>query len=255
MQVPSTEEEWQKISSEFETKWQFPHIIGALDGKHVSIQAPPNEGSYYFNYKGFHSIVLLALVDANYNFIYIDCGGNGRISDGGIYKNSSLYKAMNGNTNALKIPARKPLPGRKQNVSYCIIGDDAFALNHNLMKPYPRSANLSAKQKIFNYRLCRARRVVENAFGILCSRFRIFTRPMDTNLKTVETIIICCCALHNFLRPELFVNSENKTMSDLLPNIRREGTNFSSNLARQTREEFADYFVNEGDIHFQWMRI
>lgn len=193
-------------------------------------------------------------MDANYKFIYIDCGGNGRISDGGIYKNSSLYTAINVN-NTLNIPAPKPLTNRRKNIPYCIIGDDAFALSPTLMKPYPRSTNLSVKQQVFNYRLCRARRVVENAFGILCSRFRIFTRPLNTNLKTTESIITCCCALHNFLRPEVIVHLENRTMPDILPNISHEGGNFSSNLARQIREEFADYFVDEGDIDFQWTRI
>lgn len=125
------------------------------------------------------------------------------------------------------------------------------------MKPYPRAKKLSVKQNIFNYRLCRARRVVENAFGILCSRFRIFTRQMNTNLKTTESIIICCCILHNFLRPSETapVHPENDTLYDILPNITHEGGNFSSNLARQTREEFSEYFVNEGDTDFQWNRI
>lgn len=195
----------------------------------------------------------MALVDANYNFIYVDCGANGRISDGGIFKNSSLYEAINVN-NRLKIPAPKPLPGRIKKVPYCIIGDDAFALSHNLMKPYPRSSNLSIKQKVFNYRICRARRVVENAFGILSSRFLIFRRPIDTKLYTTESIIMACCALHNYLRPETFVNSESSTL-DLLPNIRHEGGNFSSALARDTRDEFADYFINQGDIDFQWSKI
>lgn len=231
----------------------FPHAIGALDGKHVAIEAPPNEGSYYFNYKGFHSLVLLALVDANYKFIYVDCSGNGKISDGGIYKNSTLYKAII--RNEVNIPQPEPLRARTKKIPYCIIGDDAFALSHNLLKPYPRSTNLSAKQKIFNCRLCRASRVVENAFGILSSRFRIFKRTMNTKLQTTETIIICCCVLHNFLRPETFMNRENKSLSDVLPNIRHEGGNFSSNVARQVREEFADYFVNEGNVDFQWTRI
>lgn len=156
----------------------------------------------------------------------------------------------------MNIPTSKPLPGRQRSIPYCIIGDDAFALSHTLMKPYPRSMNLSVTQKIFNYRLCRARRVVENAFGILCTRFRIFTRPMNTNLKTTESIVMCCCALHNFLRPESLVPTENGPMpADVLPNIVHEGGNFSSNRARQIRDEFAEYFVHEGDTDFQWTRI
>ncbi|CAH1966479.1 unnamed protein product [Acanthoscelides obtectus] len=92
MKVPCTEDDWKKIADEFRNKWNFPNATGAIDGKHIEIEAPPNAGSYYFNYKGRHSIVLLALADAECNFLYIDVGCNGRMSDGGIFKNSTLYR-------------------------------------------------------------------------------------------------------------------------------------------------------------------
>ena len=69
-----------------------------MDGKHILKQPPPNSGSYYFNYKQRFSIVLLAIVDANYNFLYVDNGCNGRISDGGVFKNSTLYTALEENS-------------------------------------------------------------------------------------------------------------------------------------------------------------
>jgi len=58
--MPQESDEWLRVASEFENKWQYPHCIGALDGKHVAIIPPPNSGSLYYNYKHFNSIVLLA---------------------------------------------------------------------------------------------------------------------------------------------------------------------------------------------------
>jgi len=82
-QLPLTAEEWLKCSENFYKQWNFPHCVGALDGKHLVMQAPANSGSYYYNYKGTFSIVLLAVVDAEYKFLYVDVGCNGRVSDEG----------------------------------------------------------------------------------------------------------------------------------------------------------------------------
>lgn len=71
-------EEWKKKSEEFLLKWQFPNCIGALDGRHIEIQAPPCSGSEFYNYKKYFSIVLMALCDANYKFTWVDIGQFGK---------------------------------------------------------------------------------------------------------------------------------------------------------------------------------
>lgn len=67
------------------------------------------------------------------------------------------------------------------------------------MKPYARS-NAEFVQKVFNYRLSRARRVSENAFGIMAAKFGIFHTAIQAGLPLVEKIILTCVVLHNFLR-------------------------------------------------------
>ena len=85
-QLPSTSQEWQTVALEFATRWDFPNCGGAIDGKHVRIVPPPRSGSHYYNYKGFHSIVLMAVASAQYEFLFVDVGKNGRMSDGGAFR-------------------------------------------------------------------------------------------------------------------------------------------------------------------------
>ncbi|KAJ8953306.1 hypothetical protein NQ318_012100 [Aromia moschata] len=84
IKMPITEEDWITVERGFRNR--FPHAIGAIDGKHVVLQTPINSGSDYFNYKKTFSLVLLALVDSNYCFMFADIGCQGRISDGGVLK-------------------------------------------------------------------------------------------------------------------------------------------------------------------------
>lgn len=251
-------------------RWQFPNCVGALDGKHVLLQAPVNSGSIYFNYKSAHSIVLLALVDSDYSFVYIDVGSNGRVSDGGIFRKSSLSLALE--SNGLNIPPRKCLPGRHAAIPHVIVGDSAFPLKENIMKPFATSDLSERKNRIFNYRLSRARRVVENAFGIMSNRFRIFRRPIDIEVTKVTSLVLATCALHNFLRksshssadyvPPGFVDMENADgtftpgewrnnipTNGLLPLSHHPYTH--SHAAKAIRAEFAEYFMSEGVVPWQ----
>jgi uncharacterized protein (UPF0128 family) len=65
-QLPSSEEQWKVTANEFDRRWNFPHCIGTLDGKHVALQRQENTVGEFYNYKGTESIILMAIVDANY---------------------------------------------------------------------------------------------------------------------------------------------------------------------------------------------
>lgn len=75
--MPLISENWVRVANEFNVKWQVPNCLGSFDGKHVPIRKPNNAGSDFYNYKRFHSIILMAVADANYKFISIDVGGKG----------------------------------------------------------------------------------------------------------------------------------------------------------------------------------
>ena len=158
-----TPDAWKKIADRFGSRWNFHNCMGALDGKHVAMKCPPRGGSKYYNYKHFNSIVLLALVDADYNFIWVDVGTNGPAGDAQIFNESELLETME--SGDIGRPKPRRLPGGNTEVPYFIVGDDAFAIKTWLMKPYSQR-QLTREMRIFNYRLSRARRIVENAFGI-----------------------------------------------------------------------------------------
>lgn len=267
--MPDTKEMWLQVSEQFQRQWNFPHAIGALDGKHVMIQCPAGSGRDYFNYKSFFSIVLFALVDANYNFIFVDVGCQGRISDGGVFKNTQLYKGLqNGYFN---LPPPEILPGNETPLPYVILGGEAFALNDNLMKPYSGVYEKGSKERIFNYRLSRARRVVENAFGICSSVFRVLRKPLLLKPDNAQLIVMACVHLHNFLRksstsqniycPEDALDREvdgrvipgtwrNDGEISSLYNLKKIPRKSSAN-AQEIRNRFSTYFFNDGAVPWQ----
>lgn len=169
------------VARGFQRRRNFPNCLGAIDGKHVSIRPPRESGSYFYIYKGNHSIVLLAICDAKCKFIYVDIGTNGRVSDGGVWEKCSYSSLITNNTAGLPEDA-----------------DNAFPLHRHIMKLFPhRSQN--TRERIFSYRLSRARRTVENAFSILANRFRVFLSPIDLPPSMIDMIVLACTSLHNFL--------------------------------------------------------
>ena len=118
LMCPTDPEDWKKIEERFRNRWNVPHAVGALDGKHIVIKKPKKSGSEYFNYKGYFSLVLLALVDADYKFLWVNVGASRSSSDAQIFNRSKLKKRIvNGR---LGLPPPEPLgPGGRIYTTSC----------------------------------------------------------------------------------------------------------------------------------------
>lgn len=128
------------------------------------------------------------------------------------------------------------------------------------MKPYPRNqSSLDRSKAIFNYRLSRARRMVENAFGLLTQSFRIFLTPIHLNIETTEILVTVTCILHNLIIEERLASTKNVSdhpefdCSSDLPSIVADDTDSETftDEAVQIRNTFKDYFNNVGAVSWQ----
>lgn len=157
------------------------------------------------------------------------------------------------------------------------MGDDIFGLKTWMQRPFP-GRNILENQRIFNYRLSRARKVIENTFGILTARWGIFNHSKNASVKTAEAITKAAVCLHNFLRltnsavycPNGFVDSEDASgkikqgewrgivsrsgsaMTDIAPLQGRRNTN----NAVQVRNGLMNYFISyAGSLPWQWVYV
>ncbi|XP_064462155.1 uncharacterized protein LOC135372477 [Ornithodoros turicata] len=253
---PPTEEECRQIANGFWEQWQFPGCVGAVDGKHIQIECPKKSGSLFFNYKKTFSVVLLAVADSKYRFVLIDVGASGRTSDGGVLKESAIGKRLERNT--LGLPSQTCLPGTTTYTQHVFVGDEAFQLRTDFMRPFP------------------GRRCVENAFGILVARWRVFRTPLKLDPDDVDYVVKAACVLHNYLCshigtdstycPPGLVDTEDNT-GNLCEGRWREimaqncsvfkleysPARNSSRAAVALRDTLAAYFMTEeGAVPWQW---
>jgi len=135
-------------------------------------------------------------VDANLKFATVDVGACGKQSGGGVFRNSALYQSLE--TRSLQVPEDTVLPHSEITLPHIFVSDEAYLLTTYLMKRYSRRT-LDRSKAIFNYRLSRARRVVECAFGICASEWRILDKANETKVNTGVEIVKCVSLLHNII--------------------------------------------------------
>jgi hypothetical protein len=212
----------------------------------------------------------MVMYDANYCFTLVHVLNYGKDNDAHIFNESDMGKAFL--AKQMNIPS--PTEVNNHYLPYVIVSDKIFGLQRWLMKPYP-GKGLDEQQAVFNYRLSRCRRTIENCFGILSARWHIFRWPIRAAPETVDGIVKACLCLHNYLRltenaqyiPTGFVDSEDSS-GNINPGDWRnmvqdeEGAfkcthtgptfNTSSNKAKDIRDNFKNYFNSKnGSLPWQ----
>lgn len=240
--------------------------MGAVDGKHIRIMKPAGTGSEYYNYKGFYSIVLMGVVNGNYEFVYANVGAEGKTADGGCWRQCDFARALQ--QERLNLPADVHLD-TNTTVPCHLVADNAFPMGKRMLKPYPHRF-LTQSEKVFNYRLSRARRIVENVFGIISSRFQVLKTEMRFRVDNCVRVVRAICILHNVLRklsgqaymPPGSLDNEDVNYQ-VIPGDWRNGEEMVRmrpttaknplKIAKDTRQKLTDHFMSDaGAVPWQY---
>jgi len=150
----------------------------------------------------------------------------------------------------LNIPNSTPPPNSEEPLAFVIVGDEAFPLKKYLLRPYPGvSAWNDETKQIYNYRLTRARRVVEKAFGVLTQKFRLFYGRIQMSPENADKVVLPACILHIYLGN--YVNVEDRVIGNTdalsqfsyVKTFRRSGGSASEEAVR-AREKYRHCFEN-----------
>ena len=183
----------KEVVSGFASDYGFPQCAGAVDGTHIPISSPQDCPADYYNRKGWHSIILQGTVNNKGLFMDIFVGWPGRVHDARVFATSALYEK--GCAKTLFPSWVKRLGGK--DIPIVLLGDPAYPLLDWVMKAFPNNGHLTQQQRTFNYRLSRARVVVEHAYGRLKGRWRSLLKKLDIDVIDVPELVAACCVLHN----------------------------------------------------------
>lgn len=195
----------------------------------------------------------MAICDADYRFIHIDIGSPGADGDMNVFARTEFGKKILEDCVTLQLPENSDING--VDTPFFFVADDAFPLSQRIMKPY--SGKLTDEERIFNYRLSRARRTIENAFGILVMRWGCLRSEFNTHPDKTKLIVAACCALHNYLlnRCPLYANAADRYDKEgnliegdwrKIPQMDQINSNAGpeNETAKQIRDRLRHYFNN-----------
>ena len=206
-----------------ESEWQFTFAFSAIDGSHLPMKCPPGGPEImkqYHNFKNFYFIILLALVDPEYRFVWASVGA--------IWEKITVRSILSQSVLEIEGQAIPPL----------MLGDGAFPMRTWIIKPYD-DAILNEQKHYLNYRLSRARMVTEGAFGKLKRHWRVLSQKCESNPGALKRSGLASIVLYNVCIE----------MGDIIPrNI--DLTIDSSNNKRRPRNELREIIQMADQIYF-----
>ena len=193
---PDSDYEIRRSIDRFSEISAMPQVLAAIDGTYIPIRAPEDDNDDFICRKGYHSMILQAIVGADTEIYDALTRFPGSMHDARVLRLSSFFhKATNGRVAALTAGPLQNING--VDVAPYIVGDGAYPLSEWLLKPYPRIGVLAQDEKRFNKEISKARVKVEHCYGILKGLWRILRQAIQDDIQKVPLIILCCCILHN----------------------------------------------------------
>lgn len=185
VQFPTSRQDMNNIKSDFMNRFGFPGVIGAVDCTHVAILKPTAEEHNFINRKGYHSLNVQIISDANLRILSLNANYPGSSHDSFIWRQSNIYQHMQ----------RRYEEGLR---GTWVIGDSGYPLEPFLLTPFLTPVPESPEAN-FNSHHAQARNCVERCIGLLKMRFRCLSKERVARYPPnfVGQLINTCAVLHN----------------------------------------------------------
>ena len=241
IRFPYSEDEVQEAMDTFEEEYKFPQIVGAIDGCHIEINAPPENKEDYLNRKQYYGINLQGTVNSWLLFQHVAVGHPGSIHDVRVLRKSRIFDLAE-NEEILSARTRMVNGGLLKPM---LVGDSAYPVKNWLMKPFSNRGRLSPQKRRFNQKLNAMRSVIERAFGLLKGRWRLLLKKIEQSHTSIPQSVTAACVLHNFfvMQGDSFDDDNNRPPLDDQNDADEDDEAQDGPATRQT---MLDYLLSQG---------